>query len=91
MTIQVDDLVELKAGEIAKEGQIASILEIYTAPSLGYLVEDIDLYAEDRTDDQQDVYFVGPEEIKRVLDEKESKRVLDISYAHAVEYAASLS
>jgi hypothetical protein len=89
MTVRVDDLVELRAGDIPKEGQIAIVLEIYATPSLGYLVEDIDIYAEDRADDQPDVYAVEPEEIKRVLDGKERKLALDASYAQALKYAAS--
>jgi hypothetical protein len=56
-------------------GKISTVLDIYTTPSLGYMVEDVD--SEYQPDDAPLTYVIEPEEIKRVIEPEEATRIID--------------
>lgn len=79
MKINEYDMVELRAGKFAKDGEFATVLEIFTTPSLGYLVENIDHRGEPV--DYPAAYVVESNEIIRVIPDDEADKISDSIHA----------
>jgi hypothetical protein len=76
MQVKEFDLVELKTG------RFGTVLDIFTAPSLGYLIEDVDYDLQDYP-----IYDVLPKDIKRVIDDpEEAKRITAALRQRTLDY-----